>query len=121
MNRVVVVSNRTADAKQSGSNGGLAVGVLGALERGGGLWFGWSGQLTPGDASAPRVRTRRGISYATFDLNEQQFELYYNGFCNNTLWPLFHYRLGFFEYDRVQYTAYLDANAVFVRGLAPLL
>jgi trehalose 6-phosphate synthase len=116
-----VVSNRTADAKQSGSGGGLAVGVLGTLERGGGLWFGWNGQLTPGDPGAPRVRTRRGISYATFDLNERQFEQYYNGFCNNTLWPLFHYRLGFFEYDRAQYMAYLDVNSHFARGLCPLL
>lgn len=121
MKRLVVVSNRTTDAKGGGSTGGLAVGVLGALERGGGLWFGWNGKLTSAEFGEPRLSTRRGVTYATFELNERQFEQYYNGFCNNTLWPLFHYRLGFFEYDRAQYGAYRDVNAVFVRGLEPLL
>jgi hypothetical protein len=39
VSRVVAVSNRVADPRQSGDTGGLAVGVLAALERGGGVWL----------------------------------------------------------------------------------
>ena len=97
MTRVVVVSNRVADATKSATAGGLAIGVLGALEKGGGIWFGWNGELTDGESRDARPRVRRGVTYATIDLNKKLFEQYYNGFCNNTLWPLFHFRLGFFE------------------------
>ncbi len=47
MGRLVVVSNRIAppDDKKA-SAGGLAVGVLGALKAAGGLWFGWSGEIS---------------------------------------------------------------------------
>lgn len=121
MSRIVVVSNRIADPKQSVATGGLAVGVLNALESSGGLWFGWSGDLAEGEAAEARVRTRRGISYATIDLDEHRFERYYNGFCNNTLWPLFHYSVGFLEYERSQFETYGEINALFARKLLPLL
>ena len=121
MSRLVVVSNRIADPKQTVATGGLAVGVLGALEAGGGLWFGWSGELVEGDSRDTVVRTRRGVTYATIDLDRQQFDEYYNGFCNNTLWPLVHYSMGFLEYERSQFEAYLAVNELFARRLLPLL
>jgi trehalose 6-phosphate synthase len=110
-----------ADATKSATAGGLAIGVLGALEKGGGIWFGWNGELTDGEPGDPKPRVRRGITYATIDLNRTEFERYYNGFCNNTLWPLFHFRLGFFEYHRSEFDAYLAVNDTFARKLVPLL
>jgi len=120
MSRIVVVSNRIANPKQT-ATGGLAVGVLGALESGGGLWFGWSGELSAKEMEAACVRTRRGVTYATIDLDEDRFERYYNGFCNNTLWPLFHYSVGLLEYERSQFEAYRDVNLLFASKLTPLL
>ncbi len=92
--------------------GGLAIGVL-ARAREGRRASGSAGTASSLKASRsdPRAcayaaasRTRR------FALNKALFEQYYNGFCNNTLWPLFHYRLGFFEYDRAQFDAYFAVN-----------
>lgn len=121
MTRLVAVSNRVADPRQSGAAGGLAVGVHSALEKGGGLWFGWNGELTGEDAGEPELRVRRGVTFATITLGEALFEAYYNGFCNNTLWPLFHYRTGFFEFQRPDFEAYTSVNELFARKLAPLL
>jgi trehalose 6-phosphate synthase len=121
MNRVVAVSNRVADYRKSATAGGLAIGVLGALEHGGGVWFGWSGELTDGEPDRPQIQVRRGVTYATIDLNKERFELYYNGFCNNALWPLFHYRPGFLEYQREEFDAYLAVNNDFARRLVPVL
>lgn len=121
MSRIVAVSNRVADPRHRASTGGLAVGLLSALEKGGGVWFGWNGELTEGDTRDPQVHVRQGVKYATIDLNNLEFEQYYNGFCNNTLWPLFHYRLGLFEYRRVQFQSYMRINELFARKLFPLL
>ena len=46
MSRLVVISNRLADPRKSAA-GGLAVALGDALARTGGLWFGWSGTVTP--------------------------------------------------------------------------
>jgi trehalose 6-phosphate synthase len=100
---------------------GLAIAVHAALEERDGLWFGWNGELADGNADGPEVHTRRGVTYATIPLRREQFEAYYNGFCNNTLWPLFHYRTGFFEFDRAEFEAYAAVNELFARKLAPLL
>jgi trehalose 6-phosphate synthase len=119
--RIVAVSNRVAEPGQGKSQGGLAVGVLSALEQEGGLWFGWNGKLDSGIYSEPQIIERDRIAYATFPLNRTKFEQYYNVFCNNILWPVFHYTLGMLEYDREQFQAYMQINALFARRLLPLL
>ncbi len=121
MSRIVVVSNRIADPNQTVATGGLAVGVLGALQKSGGVWFGWSGDIKEGQPDDARVRTRRGVTYATIDMDRRRFDQYYNGFCNNTLWPLFHYSVGFLEYDRAQFETYRGVSALFAHRLQPLL
>jgi trehalose 6-phosphate synthase len=121
MSRIVAVSNRVASPRQKASVGGLAVGVLRALENGGGVWFGWNGELSAGEPQDPEVRVRRGVTYATIALDEGLVEGYYNGFCNNTLWPLFHYRLGLSEYDRAQFESYVGVSELFAAKLRPLL
>ena len=49
MPRLVVVSNRVAPITEGEPTaGGLAAGVLDALKQKGGIWFGWSGEITEG-------------------------------------------------------------------------
>ena len=119
--RLVAVSNRVANPRTSAGTGGLAVGLHAALEEGGGVWFGWNGELVENDSHEPDLRVLRGVTYATVALQREQHEAYYNGFCNNTLWPLFHYRTGYFEFRRLEFEAYNDVNELFARKLAPLL
>ena len=55
MSRLVVVSNRVAPIQEGEATaGGLAAGVLDALKQKGGLWFGWSGQVTATRLPNPR-------------------------------------------------------------------
>ncbi len=122
MSRLVVVSNRVAPVDEGkSSTGGLAVAVLAALKRMGGIWFGWSGEVTTTPAAQPRMFDVGRLSYATVDLTPQDFEEYYNGFANSTLWPLFHYRLDLTSFTRRQYAGYLRVNNLFAAKLAPLL
>ena len=120
--RLIIVSNRVAMPKKKGAAaGGLAVGILAALKDQGGMWFGWSGKLT--DKSDTQIETvrRENIEFATIDLNEDDFEHYYNGYSNRVLWPVCHYLLDFLQYETEDFDAYLRVNSLFARKLASLL
>ena len=122
MSRLIIVSNRVAMVTEGKTaTGGLAVAVLAALRETGGIWFGWSGELTAAPDSRPKVFQTGNLTYATVSLNEQDYEQYYNGFANSTLWPLFHYRLDQMSYNRSDLAGYLRVNSKFASNLIPLL
>src|SRR5581483_11843672 len=118
--RLVVVSNRVASGKRTAA-GGLAVALREALERSGGLWFGWSGKTSETASPTPRLVQSDGISFATVDLTPTDYNDYYKGFSNRTLWPLFHYRIDLTTFDRGFHGGYQRVNAQFAGALATLL
>jgi trehalose 6-phosphate synthase len=107
--------------RKSAAPGGLAVGILSALKRTGGLWFGWGGDTIDQEPGDPDIHIREGVTYATIDLRQTQFELYYNGYANQVLWPLFHYFLAGMRYSGEQHEAYENVNRLFAQKLAPLI
>jgi trehalose 6-phosphate synthase len=121
VSRLIAVSNRVAQPKKGKSAGGLAVGIWSALQEHGGIWFGWSGKTCRTEPSDPAVTESGNVKFITTDLNAKDFDLYYNGFSNDTLWPLLHFMLGFFKYSRAQYEAYCRVNEFFARKLLPLV
>jgi len=119
--RLVIASNRVAPvATGQASTGGLATAVLAALREHGGLWFGWSGEITA-EAAPPRRVESDGITFATVGLNQQDYDGYYAGFANRVLWPLFHYRPSLVEFKRQELEAYQRVNQAFAAQLMPLL
>jgi trehalose 6-phosphate synthase len=121
MTRLVCVSNRISLPRKSAAPGGLAVGILSALKRTGGLWFGWGGETIEGEPGDPDIHIREGVSYATIELRKSEFELYYNGYSNDVLWPLFHYFSKGMRYSNEQREAYENVNRIFAQKLLPLL
>ncbi|WP_129641708.1 alpha,alpha-trehalose-phosphate synthase (UDP-forming) [Peristeroidobacter agariperforans] len=121
MTRLVCVSNRISLPRKSAAPGGLAVGILSALKRTGGLWFGWGGETVETEPADPDIHIREGVSYATIDLRRAEFELYYNGYSNDVLWPLFHYFSKGMRYSNEQREAYENVNRIFAQKLLPLL
>lgn len=121
MSRIVAVSNRVAIPTSGKSAGGLAVGVLSALKDRGGVWFGWSGKTTGSEPRDPEVKTIGNIDFVTIDLNRQDFAGYYNGFSNNSLWPLLHFMMGYFTFRRSHYQAYRRVNEFFARKLMSVI
>ena len=120
MSRVVAVSNRVSLPRRGAAPGGLTVGLMAAMKSRGGLWFGWSGETDESIAPVSLVR-RGGITFATVDFTPAELERHYQGFCNGTLWPLFHYFLGDFRFFDEQYEAYIAVNQRFARELVPQL
>jgi trehalose 6-phosphate synthase len=123
MPRIVVVSNRVAPITEGQpTSGGLAAGVLDALRASGGIWFGWSGEITQGASGEPAASRQAGpIAIHTIKLSQADYDGYYRGFANGTLWPTLHYQIGLAEFSWADYAAWKRVNRVFARSLASLL
>src|SRR6185437_4332306 len=122
VSRLIIVSNRVACPTQQGVRaGGLAVAMHEALDRCGGMWFGWSGQTTDETPGAPDITEAGNVTYVTVDLQTQDYQAYYIGYANGTLWPLFHNQLGLIKFTRASYEGYLRVNAQMAATLAPLI
>ncbi|KAK4387162.1 Alpha,alpha-trehalose-phosphate synthase [UDP-forming] 1 [Sesamum angolense] len=127
--RLLVVANRLpVSAVRRGedswsleiSAGGLVSALLGVKEFEA-RWIGWAGVNVPDEvgqkALSRALAEKRCIPVF---LDEEIVHQYYNGYCNNILWPLFHY-LGLPQEDRLattrsfqsQFTAYKKANKMF--------
>src|SRR5438067_1634391 len=120
--RLVVVSNRVGPiGRDKAAQGGLAVALRAALERAGGLWFGYSGSISERPSETPKLTIDRNITAAVVDLSRRDFDEYYIGYANRVLWPLFHYRPSLVGFSRRALAGYLRVNRSFARTLAPML
>ena len=99
------------------SMGGLATGLKSMHEREGSLWVGWSG-LAADDLSAEESQRiaatlKKDHKSVAVDLSSEDLELFYYGFCNRTIWPLFHYFPTITEYENEAWDAYERVNRKF--------
>ena len=61
------------------------------------------------------------MTYASIEFDQTEYRDFYLGFCNSTLWPLFHYFVDGFRYSDEHYEAYQRMNQRYARELMPLL
>lgn len=123
MGRLVVVSNRVADPRQTAA-GGLAVALGEALNTTGGVWMGWSGKVNEGAARGESTlkRTQAGkVTLLTMDLSREDHDAYYLGYSNRVLWPSFHYRLDLADLETGSFEGYQRVNRMFAAKLLPHL
>jgi len=92
---LVVVANRLpvdetiqADGtvEWSRSPGGLVSALHPILRDRHGTWIGWSGGID----STPYVPEIDGIRMHAVPISASDYENYYEGYANSTLWPLYH-------------------------------
>ena len=115
-NRLPVDLVRDADGTEhwKASPGGLVTALESILRANHGAWVGWPG--VP-DAS-PEPFDADGIRLHSVTLSAKDIELYYEGFSNGTLWPLFHDVVVPPEYHREWWNAYRDVNTRFAEATA---
>jgi len=119
--RLVVVSNRVAPIQEGEPTaGGLAAGVLDALKQQGGIWFGWSGDISdhPGQPTQQAVGP---ITLVTINLTRADYDEFYRGFANGTLWPVLHYQIGLHRFEWSDFEGYRRVNALFAEALSRIV
>jgi len=137
MSRLVVVSNRLPftverqgeEFRFSASAGGL-VSALGAYIDGRRqsepdfecIWLGWPGGDVPEESEAALREVALGEHGAMpVFLSVAEVHEFYHGFCNNTLWPLFHYFPSYTDYDPKHFDVYVRINRRFADAILAIL
>ncbi|MBZ4486054.1 alpha,alpha-trehalose-phosphate synthase (UDP-forming) [Microbacterium sp. cx-55] len=115
----VVVANRLpvdrdADGGWRTSPGGLVTALDPVMRKSEGAWVGWPGQadleLEPFDFG--------GTHLVPVSLSAEDVELYYEGFSNDTIWPLYHDVIAAPRYRREWWNAYVAVNKRFAEAAA---
>lgn len=86
------------------------------------LWVGWPGSSVS-DKNVKVVKEvlqRDFKSYPVF-IPQNLMDDFYNGFCNKTIWPLFHYFPSHAIYNDEQWNAYLRVNEIFCQAVQELI
>ena len=124
MKRIHIVSNRLPwnvnlqeqNIELIPSVGGLATGVRSIYKNFKGNWIGWPGIALDKLQENTLQEIDKALdkeSCLCVHLTEKEIDLYYNGFCNNTLWPLFHYFMQYTEYNPQMWQVYKSVNQKF--------
>ena len=131
MSRIVVISNRLpaprGPAGEMGDAdvpvGGLASALLGALRSSpGSLWIGWDGRVgSPARVGEPTRRRIGDVELIGLGLSQREVSCHYLGFCNQTLWPLFHCFSSRVAIDASHEACYRGVQARFAKAIRPLL
>ena len=119
----VVVSNRLpvdrvvgtdGNGSWSRSPGGLVTALEPVMQQNEGAWIGWGGQpdleLEPFDSDR--------IHIIPVVLSALEIERYYEGFSNDTLWPLYHDVIAPPTYHREWWDSYVEVNQRFADATA---
>lgn len=122
MRPLVIVANRlpVARTRTKGklgwkrSPGGLVSALTPIVRRAKGAWVGWTGTTGP----APRPFELDGIKHLPVTITRSQLQSFYYGFCNGTIWPLYHLAVREPEYHRHWWRPYVKVNKRFAEMAA---
>jgi trehalose 6-phosphate synthase len=119
----VVVSNRLPVDRVEGddgevgwkrSPGGLVTALEPVMQQAGGAWVGWAGKA---DLDVDPFQSE-GIRIVPIALSEDDIEHFYEGFSNDTLWPLYHDVIAPPSYHRLWWDSYVSVNQRFADAAA---
>lgn len=96
------------------SEGGLATGLGSIYKQGDNVWIGWPGAvLESKKQEESTTKELQGQNMAPVFLTDEDIELYYEGFSNETLWPNFHYFNQYSEFNDDYWESYQQVNRKF--------
>ncbi len=120
MGRTIIVSNRlpvrviqneNGNLVYKPSEGGLATGLGSVYKQGDIIWLGWPGiHFDSKEQENEASEKLKAENMKPVSLTEEEIELYYEGFSNETLWPTFHYFNQNALYKKSYWQAYEKEN-----------
>lgn len=129
--RLLIVSNRLPISVERGrrglrfesSIGGLATGMRSFYKSCESIWLGWPGINLEKISTVEKQEIEDRLlseNCCPIFLSQEDVEDYYHGFCNNTIWPLFHYYSQYASYEKELWRAYERVNEVFADAVASI-
>ncbi|MEO6500963.1 MAG: trehalose-6-phosphate synthase [Jatrophihabitantaceae bacterium] len=96
------------------SPGGLVSALQPVMQQADGAWVGWTGAPGP----APEPFDEAGMRLVGVGLSGDEIRDYYEGFSNDTLWPLYHDVIAPPRFRRAWWDAYVKVNQRFAQAAA---
>ena len=133
MSKIIFISNRLPvtvtknedKLEYHESIGGLATGLKSYHEQSDSIWVGWTGisddSITIEDKISIQTELKDNYKCLPVFLTDSDINKYYYGFCNNTIWPLFHYFANKTEYEFDTWESYKEVNNKFFETVDPLI
>jgi len=137
--RLLVISNRlpiTIEKKEGKlylkeSSGGLVSGLSSYLDSLKGssfpsktdyVWIGWPGiEVEQNEQEGLKKRILNEYRSYPVYLSENVMEKFYEGFCNNIIWPLFHYFPSYALYEAEYWDSYNEVNEKFLEAILEMI
>ena len=128
--RLIVVSNRLPVVVKKNvknryelnqASGGLVTAMTPVLKRDGGVWIGWAGNFLEENIELDELLKKEGeglnYRYRSVDISLNDYELYYKGFSNEVLWPLFHNMSIYCNFAANYYESFKKVNQKFAQTI----
>ena len=121
VNKTIIVSNRlpVKIVEQNGeyllspSEGGLATGLGSVYKKGDNIWIGWPGIDVPEERQQEVTEKLAELNLIPVFLTPEEINLYYEGFSNEVLWPVFHYMVTYANFEQTYWDFYQTVNHKF--------
>jgi len=101
-------------AEWRASPGGLVTALEPVMRAADGAWVGWPGAA----GEPPEPFDTNGMHLVSVGLSAEEVRDYYEGFCNATLWPLYHDVIAQPEFHRPWWDAYVTVNRRYAEAVA---
>ena len=124
--RLIIVSNRLPVVLKKSQNkkhelkpasGGLITAMTPVFKKKGGLWIGWAGNYLEERIDVKKLLKKKikNLNYKLIpvEIGLGNYELYYKGFSNEVLWPLFHNFSTYCNFLPKYYEAFKKVNRQF--------
>ncbi len=126
--RLIIISNRLpftfekvgSETKIHLASGGLVTALLPVLRDRGGIWIGSTTEACVEEEAYKKAGKECGFDFVPVALSKEEVDLYYHGFSNEILWPLFHDLVAECNFDPRYWKGYQAVNRKFAEAAAQL-
>lgn len=85
------------------------------------VWVGWPGATIPEEKQKRLKEDVTDLNCCPVFISEEEMDKFYYGFCNSTIWPLFHYFPMYTHYEQDEWEVYREVNERFADAVAEII
>lgn len=87
------------------------------------IWMGWPGITVNNNKTKEKLKSKLPAKFNCYPvfISEKSMGNFYYGFCNKTIWPLFHYFPSYTIYDEDYWTHYKHVNEIFYNTVMEII